>query len=53
MAERDLSRLKLVLAEKKRAGVWLAHELGGGSACDHQMVLQNHTAIPADFEQDC
>ena len=28
MAERDLNRLKLVLVEKKRTGVWLAQELG-------------------------
>ena len=52
MAERDLNRLKLVLVEKKRTGVWLAQELGG-VACDHQqMVLQYHTAILTDFEQD-
>lgn len=28
MAERDLNRIKLVLVEKKRTGVWLAQELG-------------------------
>ncbi len=28
MAEKDLNRLKLVLVEKKRTGVWLAQELG-------------------------
>ena len=26
--EKDLNRLKLVLVEKKRTGVWLAQELG-------------------------
>ena len=28
MEEKDLNRLKLVLVEKKRTGVWLAQELG-------------------------
>ena len=28
MATKDLNRLKVVLAEKKRTGVWLAEQLG-------------------------
>lgn len=28
MKDKDLNRLKLVLVEKKRTGVWLAQELG-------------------------
>jgi len=28
MATKDLNRLKLVLVEKKRTGVWLAEQLG-------------------------
>jgi hypothetical protein len=28
METKDLNRLKVVLAEKKRTGVWLAGELG-------------------------
>ena len=28
MEDKDLNRLKLVLVEKKRTGVWLAQELG-------------------------
>lgn len=28
MEEKDLNRLKLVLVEKKRTGVWLAEQLG-------------------------
>ena len=28
MASKDLNRLKVVLVEKKRTGVWLAEELG-------------------------
>ena len=29
MVTKDLNRLKVVLAEKKRTGVWLAEQLGG------------------------
>ena len=28
MEDKDINRLKLVLVEKKRTGVWLAQELG-------------------------
>ena len=28
MEDKDLNRLKLVLVEKKRTGVWLAQQLG-------------------------
>ncbi len=31
MENKDLNRLKLVLVEKKRTGVWLAEELGVSS----------------------
>ncbi len=31
MGNKDLNRLKLVLVEKKRTGVWLAEELGVSS----------------------
>ena len=29
MEHKDLNRLKLVLVEKKKTGVWLAEQLGG------------------------
>ncbi len=50
---KDINRLKVVLAEKKRTNKWLAEQLGKRSCNRLKVVYQHHTAECRDISRDC
>ena len=50
---KDLNRLKVVLAEKKRTNKWLAEQLGKNVTTVSKVVHKHITARSPDARQDC
>lgn len=51
MENKDLNRLKVVLAEKKRTNKWLAEQLGKALTISGQIPLENYAQLFASFVQ--
>lgn len=52
MEGKDLNRLKLVLVEKKRTGLWLAEQLGVSNTACFKVVQQRNPTFTTDIGSD-